>query len=53
MSRRLRAVLIVGAAAAATFNVVTFYVNSWPLPRVSSVYVLVSRWSCSRIWLSA
>jgi signal transduction histidine kinase len=42
MSRRLRAALIAGAVAATAFNVVTFYVNSWPLPRVSSVYVLVS-----------
>jgi hypothetical protein len=30
MSPRLRALLISGAAAAATFNVVTFYVSDWP-----------------------
>ena len=30
VSRRLRAVLVGGAVAAATFNLVTFYVNGWP-----------------------
>ncbi len=42
MSGRLRAALLAGMVAAAAFNVITFYVNSWPPPRVSSVVVLVS-----------
>jgi signal transduction histidine kinase len=32
MSRRLRAVLVAGAAAAVVFNVVTWYINGWPGP---------------------
>jgi signal transduction histidine kinase len=42
MSRRLRAALIGGAVAAATFNVVTFYVNGWPLPPNPAIYVITS-----------
>jgi signal transduction histidine kinase len=42
MSRRLRAGLIAGAAAATVFQVVTFYVNGWPRsgPPGPAIYVI-------------
>jgi hypothetical protein len=42
VSRRLRNILIVGAAAAAVFNVVTFYLNGWPTPPGPAIYVITS-----------
>ena len=40
MSRRLRNILIAGAAAAAVFNLVTFYLNGWPQPPGPAIYVI-------------
>jgi signal transduction histidine kinase len=40
MTSRLRALLIAGAVAAVTFNVVTFYVNGWPGPASPAIYVI-------------
>ena len=40
MSRRLRAVLIAGLVTVTVFSVVTFYVNSWPVPPGPAIYVI-------------
>lgn len=40
MSRWLRNILIAGAAAAAVFNLVTFYLNGWPQPLGPAIYVI-------------
>jgi signal transduction histidine kinase len=40
VSRRLRGVLIAGAAAAVIFNVATFYLNGWPGQPSPAIYVI-------------
>jgi signal transduction histidine kinase len=40
MNRRLRKTLIAGAAAAAAVEIVTFYVNGWPLPLGPPIYLI-------------
>ena len=40
MSRRLRAILVAGAAATAVFEVVTFYLGGWPGPPGPAIYVI-------------